>query len=723
MSDADRRRTPPPLIPVRRAFDDVRAATALTPARPAWPAGLRAAIATVAPLAADHLLHLAGGTWMSLAGFSGALADRGGPYRTRAVTLATLTLAGAAGAALGTFAAAHPSVAIPLTFAVAVVCSLARAYGVAGASVGVSVLNIYVIALGYPPSSPGDALARAQFVVVGGAWAMLVALVLWPLRPYRPVRLAVAHAYRALADYSETAVTSRDSVAMAPLRVRAALEAARAALATVRRGRPGETRRGERLLVLGEIADQLFGQLFGLGDVAETIPAELRRSDAETALSSALASVAGTARAIADGIEQERGSVVPEVGWGGDQLRASLPTAHGEVAEDEGVTHYHQAAMLLDRLAEYAGLAAAVTGGLNQGGAVPAIERPREVEDPEQGPAPLAPLRAVLAADSIVLRYALRVGLVTTAAVALTGALDLKRGYWVTITAVIILQPYSGATSQRALQRVLGTIVGGVLTAALAALFHDPLAILVLAFLLSGVSVALLPLNYAVFSIFLTPTFVLLAEASAGDWHLAGVRILNTLLGGGLALAGNRLLWHSREAERLPGYLAAVVRAMRRYFDRVVALFDDRGEEAGRVLRAARREAGLAIINADESFQRLLGEHRGPPEALAPVMTLLAYARRFTASIAALALSRHSIDAAPPAALSAFARGLAAALDDLTQALEEQRPVAPLPELALPTESSGSPLLRGRLTRLARQLRTLHDAVDRWHGEVPARSG
>ena len=33
---------------------------------------------------------------MSLAGFSGALADRGGPYRTRATTLAALTIAGAA---------------------------------------------------------------------------------------------------------------------------------------------------------------------------------------------------------------------------------------------------------------------------------------------------------------------------------------------------------------------------------------------------------------------------------------------------------------------------------------------------------------------------------------------------------------------------------------------------------------------------------------------------
>ena len=78
----------------------------------------------------------------------------------------------------------------------------------------------------------------------------------------------------------------------------------------------------------------------------------------------------------------------------------------------------------------------------------------------------------------------------------------------------------------------------------------------------SGVSVALLPLNYAAFSVFLTPTFVLLAEASAGDWHLAGLRIVNTVIGGVLALAGSRLLWPSPEAARLPAYLAGMMRAM-----------------------------------------------------------------------------------------------------------------------------------------------------------------
>jgi uncharacterized membrane protein YccC len=712
----------PPIVPLHRALSDVRAATALAPARPDFAAGLRAAIATVAPLLADHLLSLGGGTWMSLAGFSGALADKGGPYRTRAATLAALTVAGASAAVLGTLGAIHPALAVPLSFLVAVACSLGRAYGIAGASVGVASLSIYVIALAYPPEA-GTALVaaaftRAGFVLVGSAWAMLVALVLWPLRPFRPVRLAVAAAYRALADYADevAAASRRSETAPNPPRVRVALEVAHAALATVRRGRPGESGRGERLVVLGETADQLFGQAFGLSDIVETVPPEARDAAAQRVLADAVGEFAGAMRAVADGLEAEDASIPVAVTWRGDALRALLPPPAGAgaappEADDAGV-HYRQAAGLLDRMAQYAGLAAATVTGLNRGTPVPPLERAQEVEDPEAGPGILAPLRAVLSPGSLVFRFALRVGLITAVAVALTAALDLKRGYWVTLTAVLILQPYTGATSVRAVQRVLGTVVGGVLTAGLAALFHDPRAIFALVFVFAILSVALLPLNYAAFSVFLTPTFVLLAEASTGDWHLAGVRILNTVLGGGLALVGSRVLWPSPESERLPVYLGATVTALRAYLARVVERFNDRSEEAGRALRETRRQVGLAILNADESFQRLLGEHRGPPEALAPVMTLLTYTRRFTASIAALALSRHSVEAIPADALAPFLRSVDAALADVAAALAEDRMPAPLGDMPAPPPGL-SPLVRGRLTRLARQLKTLHDAAER----------
>jgi uncharacterized membrane protein YccC len=668
----------------------------------------------VAPLAAAYALGLGGATWMSLAGFSGALADKGGPYRTRAFILLNLAVAGAAAAAVGALAGPHPSLAIPVTFIVAALCSLGRAYGEPGATVGVLVLNTYVISLGYAAASPGESLARAGYVVAGGSWAMLLSLVFWPLRPYRPVRLALGAAYRAVAAYGdEVSRWLRTGARPGPVRVRRALETARAALASVRRGRPGESGRGERLLVLGETADQVFGHLFGLSEMGETATPGPAYAGAHAILADAVTSLGVTLRALADEIENEGRAASVATDGGGGRLRAALPPA-GDASDGER-GRYEQAASLLDRMAQYTGVAAAVTASLNDGRPVPEVVAGREPE-PADPPVPLlGPVRAALTWESVIFRFALRVGLVTAAAVALTAALDLRRGYWVTITAVLILQPYVGATSTRALQRVLGTIVGGMLTAVLAALFHAQVAILILVGVFAWVSVALLPLNYAAFSVFLTPTFVLLAEASAGDWHLAGLRITNTILGGGLALGGSRLLWPTPEAERTPAYLGAALRALGAYLDDVVARFDDRGERASRALRARRRSVGLAILNADESLQRSLGEHRGPAEDLAPLMTLATYIRRLTASVAALALSRHQIEPLPVADLSGRLRPVGQALEDLAEALERERPPAPLGEGGGAGFPEPAPLLRERVARLERQVRILHDAVARWH--------
>jgi len=711
--DPERPVPPPPLLPFRRALDDVRAATALTQARPAYSAGLRAALATTAPLLLDHLLHTGGGTWMSVAGFIGALADKGGPYRTRAGTLLAIALGGGAAAALGALIAEHPAVAIPVTFLVAVVCGLARAYGNAGVSVGTGVLTIYVISLGYPPASAGEPVARLAYFLAGGAWVMLLSLVLWPLRPYRPVREAVAAAYRAVAEYADDlAARAQGGEAPAPLRVRAALEVARAALATVRRGRPGESGRGERLLVLGETADQIFGWLFGLSDEVEAVRREGQADGARSALAELARAIAETLRALAAAIEEEDQSTAVTVGWSGDTLRRALE-AGAEDLETDPLAHYRQAAQIVDRAAQYASVAAALTPGLNAGSRPLPLERKGEIEDPEPPLPWLGPLRAALSPGSLVFRYALRVGIVTAAAVALTSALGLRRGYWVTVTAIIILQPYVGATSLRALQRVLGTVVGGALAALLAAAFHSTAAVLVMVFVFSAVSVALLPLNYAAFSAFLTPTFVLLAEANAGDWHLAGLRIVNTLLGGALAVAGTWLLWPSPEAERLPQYLADMLQAMRGYLADVIARFDDRSDAASEALRAARRRVGLAILNAEESLERLLGEERGRAGDVTPAMTLVTYARRFTASIAALALSRHSVAAVPARALAGLAGEMDAALADLVAAVAEGRRPGPLDAVGEPADPTLPPLLRGRLTRLRRQLKTLHDAVER----------
>jgi uncharacterized membrane protein YccC len=242
---------------------------------------------------------------------------------------------------------------------------------------------------------------------------------------------------------------------------------------------------------------------------------------------------------------------------------------------------------------------------------------------------------------------------------------------------------------------------------------HDQRAILVLAFVFVAACVALLPVNYAAFSVFLTPTFVLLTEASAGDWHLAGTRVVNTLLGGALALLGSRLLWPSPEWSRLPGYMATSLRANRDYLRSVVNLYGDRSEQAGAAIRASRRHIGLATVNAEESFQRLLGEFTGNQSDLSPVMTVLTYTRRLTASIAALSLTRFTTVGTSPAMLVPFLGTATTVLDDLAVSIADGRAPAPLPVLTA-VDADMPLIVRARVDRLARQIRLLHDAVERW---------
>jgi uncharacterized membrane protein YccC len=165
--------------------------------------------------------------------------------------------------------------------------------------------------------------------------------------------------------------------------------------------------------------------------------------------------------------------------------------------------------------------------------------------------------------------------------------------------------------------------------------------------------------------------------------------------------------------------MAAALRANRDYLSRVVALFDDRSESASRMLREARRRIGLATVNAEESFQRLLGESSGSGGRLASAMTFLTYTRRLTASIAALALARHTEPDGSADALRGFADTATRVLSDLAESIEEDREPAPLPSLmaseaARAREAGAPPLLRARLDRLARQIRLLHDAIARW---------
>lgn len=703
-----------PIPRMHRLVRHVRALFRLEPGKPALWAGLRAALATTLPLAVAFLLGVPQAGWAGLTGLLVTLADRGGSYRSRAKVMGTVTVLGAVVGALAAPLGGRPWMDALLLLLGVTAASFMRCYGEVEGGVGGQLAVIFVASLGAHEVGLEAAAARGGALLLGGLWAMAQALVLWPLRPYRPVRKDIARVYHALADVAEelalrareaathevwTVTTARHTQVQRPI------EEARATLAATRLGRPGESRRGEHLLVLLELTEPMLGVLFALTQAMEVASHQVHLQPERERVARLCEAYAAMARWVAQALVSQRN--VGRVSAPGKRLPvcSAAPPAPPTIRPRESLQSA-SIAELLARLREYSGLAHETAAGLLHGDPISQLGWP--VVEPRESRARslLGPLRDHLDPHSFVLRHSLRAGLVASAALLLTHALGLGQAHWVVLSAIGILQPYSASTEERALQRVVGTLLGASLAAAIATTLNSPWAVLAVIAVLTATSVSILPLNFGAFQVLLTPDYLLLVTLHYGDWTVAGSRALGVLLACALALAGAWLLWPSPERRRFPDAAAAALRADGDYLRQVAASRSSSAMEVG----AARRNLGLALLEAEASFQRLLAEFHGPPQQLEPGMAVLTYSRCLAAAVTALGEQRAETHASR--VLPELAQGASGALDVLADSLREGRPPPPLPSLPEP-QPADDPVSCALLERVPRQLDMLHGAVTR----------
>ncbi len=648
-------------------------------------AGLRAAIGTVAPLALAYSTGVRAYVLAAVGGWLAAMADVGGAGRTRARTMGAYVVLGGCSYAAGALAAGEAArlraggegwlavvVVAALVFCWAAGCALFRALGDAGATLGTLVAVTFVAALANPAATGGAALVGGAMIAGGGAWTMLLALAVWPVRPYAAARHAAGDAYAALARYARAVAAAdppgagpareraaRESVALAQAehpRVRAAIEGGRSVLLATRRGRLGASSRADDLALLLDVADLAFSTLLTLAEAYEVALAAAGTAAAAPARAGDVATLGTVLGLAAAALDELALAVVPGARAG---LRPPALAALGRAlaAADAGgaagggdvVRH---ALALAEQLLEEIDRGAEMAASLASGGEDTLLAAVRGAVARWRRPSGRAPRRravarverwrrAASAIDAAVGRHALRLGAAAAAAHALGAGLHIARGPWLTVTTLIVLQPSAGTTLRRSAARVGGTVAGGIVAALLAAALRDPRLIAATVFPLAAAAVALRAVHYGVFTFFLTPVFVLIAQPAPGDWGLAGVRAADTALGGAVAVAASLLLWPTWEAASLPGTLAAAVEAARAHAALAVRRAagegppDEAPSEAAVV--AARRRAGLAATAGEDALGRFIAEPGGRGPRAEATLALLARVRRVNAAAAAVA--------------------------------------------------------------------------------------
>ena len=221
---------------------------------------------------------------------------------------------------------------------------------------------------------------------------------------------------------------------------------------------------------------------------------------------------------------------------------------------------------------------------------------------------PISTLIQNISFSSTIFRHSLRL----TVAIILGGLagklLPFQNVYWILMTIIIIMRPGYGLTKQRSIQRVIGTIIGGVIAFSILSLMpsHQILSILAVFSMLLGFSFA--QTNYTVSATFVTMYIVFIYGILTADYlDVIQFRIIDTLTGASLAYFANHFLWPSWEYIKAPQYLEKSIIANRDYLKEIFTYYTKKGEVTTSY-RLARKNAFIEIGNLMASFQRMSQE-------------------------------------------------------------------------------------------------------------------
>lgn len=170
-------------------------------------------------------------------------------------------------------------------------------------------------------------------------------------------------------------------------------------------------------------------------------------------------------------------------------------------------------------------------------------------------------------------RFALRVAMAISVGLWSAQWLPYKsHGYWIALTIAVILKPSFSITRQRRADRLIGTVIGCILTAVILYFVHVPAALIGLLFVATAAGPAFLHIKYRYTAIAASMQILLLLGLTVPNpVNAIGERLFDTLVGTLIATFFSYVL-PSWEYQNMPRLVDAVRDANRKYIDAAVDL-------------------------------------------------------------------------------------------------------------------------------------------------------
>lgn len=249
-------------------------------------------------------------------------------------------------------------------------------------------------------------------------------------------------------------------------------------------------------------------------------------------------------------------------------------------------------------------------------------------------------LRLLLDFNTFTTRYALRTAVGATFGLFIFKWFRIDHGYWFPFTVILVTQPYFGATFKKAIDRVIGTVLGVIAGSLLlrvpAGLHLKEIMLFVCAIFM----VYYIRRRYSVAAFFITLSLVLLfAVGDDLNPTLIFTRVLCTIGGAAVAVLAGFALLPTWDKKLLPGHLAKALSHNYRYFEQT---FLPSKEDTSWTRN--KRNAETNNSNAFDSFNRYMQEPSIRKKSYALYYQLITHNVRLTRELNNINLEQESRD-------------------------------------------------------------------------------
>ena len=646
--------------------------------------GLRITIGVIMPaIVLSYFNNLPTGIVVSLGAMSVSVTDNPGPIHHRRNGMIACNLIIFFVALITGYVAALPVVLGAFLFLCCFLFSIIGIYGSRATSIGLSALLVMVLNIDRPMEGMA-VLLNAIYIFAGGAWYIVLSLLLYSLRPYKLIQQALGECIQSTADYLriKAAFYSKGAdedknyqlllIRQADLHQKQDLIRE---LLFKSRNLVKESTNTSRILVM------MFLDIVDLFERVMTSHQDYKSLHRFFDESNILEEYRAILLMMADDLD-ETGIAVKSGRPAADKpavtvrlaaLRERFFSLRDTTRTAENVEGFISLRHILESMEDIADRLRTLRGYTRYDKQVAVDLKSLDLDQfISHQDIDLHLVKENLSFSSNIFRHSIRVSVATLIGYIISQFLPFGHSYWVLLTIVVILKPAYTLTKKRNYERLFGTIAGAVMGIAVLYFFQDKTVLLAFLIFFMVCTYSLIRIRYLLSVLFMTPYILLLFHLlnPAGFRTVLSDRLIDTGIGSAIAFLANLFILPAWEHEQIRDYMYDTLKNAIGYFKQVAAALQSSPVSVTQY-KLSRKNTFVAQANLSDAFNRMLSEPKSKQKDIRSIHQFVVLNHMLVSHIATLSyyarpeISRDNREDVSPF-IEAAVCGLDRALDRLT---------------------------------------------------------